>query len=281
LAGALALVGALCLGTPARADIISLPIDFSSGLPARQDSFVSDWEYRDESIHVVIEQGRQLNTDYWAARITIATPAQLRSVSAGGFDSNMVMPGESLARRVNAILAVDGDYYCYIDSGYLVRQGELYRNLPAGDRDVLLIDERGDFHIVPAATPESLATYEGRGIVNSFNFGPALVIDGERVKRYVDQDNAANKGRQRMCVAQVGPLEYMAIACAGPARGSQGMTLDQFSKLVHSYGVKNAYNLDGGDSTMMIFDGQKINDVKSQSVRSISDILYFASALDS
>lgn len=93
----------------------------------------------------------------------------------------------------------------------------------------------------------------------------------------MDQGNAIDKPRQRMCLAQVGPLEYLCIATAGPVRGSDGMTIEQFAAFVHSFGVQQAYNLDGGDSTMLIFHGEKINDVDNGTLREISDIVYFAS----
>ena len=81
-----------------------------------------------------------------------------------------------------------------------------------------------------------------------------------------------------MCIAQVGPLEYKCICCGPPARGNSGMNLMEFARLVYSLGVETAYNLDGGDSTMMIFNGQKVNDPKSPDTRDIADIIYFASA---
>ena len=58
------------------------------------------------------------------------------------------------------------------------------------------------------------------------------------------------------------------------------MTVAEFTSLVAKQKVKIAYNLDGGDSTMMIFNGSKINDVKSQSSRKLMDIIYFASAYE-
>ena len=61
-------------------------------------------------------------------------------------------------------------------------------------------------------------------------------------------------------------------------RGSRGMTLERFSELVYSYGVTDAYNLDGGDSSMLIFQHEKINDPGNKNTREISDIIYFASA---
>ena len=62
-------------------------------------------------------------------------------------------------------------------------------------------------------------------------------------------------------------------------RPDAGYTLD-FAALVAKQNVKVAYNLDGGDSAMMIFNGEKINDVRSTSVREIVDIIYFASGYE-
>lgn len=268
----------LCWGAPSFAEVAPLPMDFTPGNPPLAEGYLEPFEYEDESIHIRIEEGRVEDTDIWVAYIKIAHPSQLRTASAKGFDSDQVIKGTALAKRMNAVLAINGDYFSYINNGYLIRQGEQYRDLPGGIRDVLLIDENGDFHIVEEATKESLAEYDDMNIINTFNFGPALVIDGERVRVFFDNGNAALLPRQRMCIAQVGPLEYMCIATAGPMRGSQGMTLEQFSKLVSGYGVENAYNLDGGDSTMMIFKNEKINDVENPNTRNISDIIYFASA---
>ena len=57
-----------------------------------------------------------------------------------------------------------------------------------------------------------------------------------------------------------------------------GMTMDQFAAFVHSLGVENAYNLDGGNSTALIFGGKKQNAIHNKDDRMISDIIYFASA---
>ena len=154
-----------------------------------------------------------------------------------------------------------------------------YLNILDGDRDLLLIDEDGDFHVVFKADAGSQdGTVNGKRVINAFFFGPALVVDGKTVEGVTGRSMSENEGRQRMCIAQVGPLHYKAICCAGPARGNAGMTLKQFASFVAEQGVQTAYNLDGGDSTMIIFRNEKINDVQNASTRSISDIIYFASA---
>ena len=271
------------LGLSAAAEdaVPSLPVDFTPGKEVSPANYISETEYQDPTLHVVIETGRKDNCDYWLARVTIGHPSQLRTAAAGGFGNDFTTKGVYLARRQNAVLAIDGDYYSYYPYGIVLRQGKLYRDKLRQERDVLAIDEDGNFHIffVPAKG-EVPAVYNGRKIINAFHFGPALVIDGEVGTLDASYWLAPESKRQRMCIAQTGPLEYMALCCAGPLRGSEGMDLMQFAQLAKELGAITAYNLDGGDSTMLIFNGQKINDKDNQNTRDISDIIYFASAWD-
>ncbi len=241
--------------------------------------YVSDLEYKDPSIHVKIEKGRKDNCDYWVAHIKIADASQLRTAAAAGFEEEFTVNAVHLADRQNAVLAIDGDYFCYTGFGYILRQGQLYLDELQGERDVLAIDEDGDFHIftLPKAG-EMTDTVNGKKIINAMYFGPALVIDGKLGSLEAGEWLVPEIKRQRMCIAQTGPLEYMALCCAGPARGSYGMDIKQFANLALELGAHTAYNLDGGDSTIMIFRNEKINDPHNKSTRDISDIIYFASA---
>lgn len=256
-----------------------LPIDFSGGMPLSPARFSDGCRYQDPTITVEITTGRKDQCDWWCADVVIADASQLRTVSAGGFDSSKVMPGTQLAKRVNAVLAVDGDYYWFTGRGFIVRQGIEYLRNPGGKRDVLLIDGAGDFHAIQRATKakveEALTQHD---VVNSLFFGPALVIDGEAQLIYDNIDMMPEAKRQRIALCQAGPLHYKAICCAAPTRGSVGMDLTEFADLCVELGAQVAYNLDGGDSTMLIFGGEKINDVGNTSTREISDIVYFASA---
>ena len=261
---------------------VALPIDDSPGLPPVEAGYLGDWEYKDPSIHVVIEKGREYNTDYWVARITIADPSQLRTAAAGGFDSQRTVSAMAIAKRMQAVLAINGDYFSYINDGHLVRQGTVYRQIPRGARDVLVIDQRGDFHIVRGATPKKIQALEAQGvqIVNSFNFGPALVQEGKRVGNFLDNDRMAYLHRQRMAIGQVkkGSLEYICVATAGPKSGNNGMDITQLGRLMVNLGVETAYNLDGGNSTSMMFRDAYVNSDFEETMRPISDIIYFASA---
>ena len=280
-AALLALAGCTALGE----ETAALPIDFSGGMPLKSEFFKGIWAYEDPTISVSIVQkrysGPHYDCDYWVADIKIADASQLRTMAANGFDDFYTEEyGAVIAKRVNAVLAIDGDYFTYTGEGYILRQGEVFLNVLKGRRDILLVDEDGDFHIIRYAVKEdAVSTIDGKKVINAFYFGPALIIDG-KINYEMDMraDMAAEEGRQRMCIAQVGPLEYKCICCMGPARGSGGMTMLEFARTVAKEGVQTAYNLDGGDSCMMIFNGEKINDVENKSMRKITDIVYFASA---
>ena len=268
----------------------TLPIDFTPGMPLNQQFFLSELEYEDPTLRVVISKKSVENSyDCWTADIEIADPSQLRTASADGFDSDALAPPTRMAERMNAVLAINGDYFSYKGHDYVIRQGVTYLNHLNANRDILVIDEDGNFHGFLAPDRGDIGdTVDGRKIINAFSFGPLLVNNGEIRLGGYSLAMADDKPSQRMAIAQVGPLHYRVI-CVGPYNGeskrAKGLTLDQFRELVASMpDVQVAYNLDGGDSTFLIMNGKKINYVENVNARDgirndgIADIIYFASA---
>lgn len=236
--------------------------------------------YRDDTITVTVEETRAYDTTILIARVTISDPSQIRTAMAGRYGSDTQTPGARLAKRVQAVFAVNGDYFNFSSNGYVVRQGTLYRDNPAPGSDILLIDDQGDFHIVEDATSEKLAAFEG-AVINSFSFGPALVVDGKVVEGGFLDDVAYDKPAQRMVVAQAGPLSYVCVATEGPENpGSVGLTIPQMAEFMGTLDVQSAYNLDGGSSSTMVLNNEKINALSTHKVRSICDILYFATLVN-
>ena len=284
---ALAVCAALALPVCALADALS--VDLSGGAEPLAAGYQGDSVYEDETIRVEIERMAVNGTNCYVARFTIADASQLRTAPAYAFNREQTAEIDAIARRVNAVFAVSGDYFAYQlhnKGSYLVRQGQLYANVPIDGRDVLVIDAAGDFHIVPGrAAKEMTGAIEELaplGIVNTFNFGPGLVVEGKLLDAEYDAAfNFSGERHRRCAIAQVerGRLEYLCICCDGSKdEDSRGMTLAEFAEFVEGFGVQNAYNLDGGNTTAMYFGGGKINAVNSPYSRPISDIIYFASA---
>ena len=256
----------------------ALPLDDSGGMLPEKGCFQGDELYEDPTIRVSIDTGRMFSCDYWAADIVIRSGSQLRTAAARSFDAFAYMDGKRLAERVNAVLAINGDFYAHAGSKYVLRQGVLYADTLRGKRDILVIDEAGDFHPIHLAGSGSVGkTVDGKAVANVLCFGPILVENGEAVDPGDVGGIAANEGRQRVCIAQAGPLHYKVICCASHRGDSRGMTIRQFAELAALQGVQVAYNLDGGDSAMLYFHGKKLND-RAKTAREICDIVYFASA---
>jgi len=257
-----------------------IPLSAESGPFPSEVNYLADGRgYKDESIDVRVSRVRAYDTDITIARVKIADPSQIRTAMAGRYGSTAAVRPDKLAQRANAVLACDGDYFAYNTAGYLVRQGVTYRESAKRTYDMLIIDENGDFMIIIDPTKTKVQEYlvNGGTIVNSFNFGPALVRDYDIVTTTKRQDCGVNKKTQRMAVGQTGPLEYVLAATEGPENpGSKGLTIPELARLMYSLGAVQAYNMDGGSSTALMLGGKKINAPDSNKVRTVCDILYFA-----
>ena len=272
----------------AMAEIIEYDLKDKKGVPLQQDGYdLENMTYEDPSITVQITTGRFEETNYMVAYVKVANATQVRSTMSGTYSSDDTIGGIAMAKSTNAALAINGDYFSSRRNvGYTARMGKEYKNKCNGTYDVMVLDSMGDMHIILAPQKQDMIDFkadleaQGRSIVNGYTFGPALVVNGERQTGFVDMDNAADRAAQRMCLAQIGPLEYLCISSEGPEDpGSTGLTLEQFSQLVASFeGVINAYNLDGGSSSTMVFNRDKVNSPNNPKRRPLKDIIYFASA---
>ena len=278
---------AIVLFSSAAGDTVTLPVDLSPGMPPRPEGYLSGTLYEDESISVEIEETAVGVCKCFIARIRITQPAQLRTMPAKSFDRDNTKPILSMIRKANAVMTISGDYFSYqkFKGSYLVRQGVTYMKQPAATRDILIIDEKGDFYIEKAPAkgkPVSVEAVEAHpGIVNTFNFGPGLVVDGVKWDNpYNPGYCSASKKTRRVAICQVerGKLEYVCVCCDGRETYGGGLTLEEFADFVYSLGVENAYNLDGGNSAAFFLGEHQFNYV-SGGTRDLSDIIYFASAV--
>ncbi|MBQ9262757.1 MAG: phosphodiester glycosidase family protein [Clostridia bacterium] len=284
------------------ADIVEIPLNAKTGVAPQASGYLSATEYEDPSIHVSIGTGRMFDNEYMYARVKIANASQLRTAMSGSFRSSSEAGVTALAKNAKAVVAINGDFFNEGGNklGYVVRQGEEYRkNLKPYNKtghyfDVLLIDDQGDFTIIQDCNDEKLKQFTGV-VVNSFTFGPALVVDGEMQTEFVDMNNGVYKNgkpvrARRMVIAQTGPLEYLMLTTNGPedAPDKKGLTIPELAEVIASFeDVQNAYVLDGGTSAQLVFQqtnkkGQleyvKMNALKNSKVRSVRDILYFSCA---
>ena len=63
----------------------------------------------------------------------------------------------------------------------------------------------------------------------------------------------------RTAIGQLGPLHYLILVVDGRQDASQGMLFSELQDTFVSYGVISAYNLDGGGSSTLYYNGEVIN----------------------
>lgn len=261
------------------------PIAYDAETPysPNRSAFSSDnWNYTDASIVVRSEKMRAYHTDILLTWVQIADPTQMRARLANPYPSKKPMVVPAMAKTVDAVLAINGDYFSYNSQGWIVRNGTTYRRRTNTSYDQLVIDRSGDLHIVQYATDEQMEAF-GDSIMHSYNFGPGLVVNGEKPDHktlYKWRGCSPTKRTQRICFAQMDTLSYLIVATEGPEnKNSKGLTIDEFAQLLYDLGAKQAYNLDGGSSSTVVMNNKKINSLSTGKTRSVGDCLYFITAV--
>ena len=274
----------LILALPVLAEEFSLPIDFSGGYKPDQANYTKD-SYEDASLSVKMEKREVDGVRYDIAWIKVASPTQLRTAIAGEPNEIIAEKPGRMARKVNAVVAINGDFYVQRKDGLIYRQGQAFRYILNPEKDILVIDDLGDLHVFlngENQTTELLAFMQsGRTIVNAFTFGPAIVKDGQALSipdTYLSRFDS-NVRAPRTVIAQIGPLEYVFVEAEGRVAHSKGVTTDQMGEFMVSLGVQTAYCMDGGNSSIMLFNGRYYDANYAESEREQSDIIYVCSAV--
>ncbi len=235
---------------------------------------------------------------FCVARVKIADPSQLRTYCMGKTGQMKV---SKQAARVNAVVAGGGEHFGSQEGGYIVRMGAVQqgRKRPYDSRDLLCIDENGDFHIIlrkidPARsgrgtpynqdfTEELRALKEAHTLVNVFDFGPALVVDGEIQPIPANDHCNMHRYNPRCAIGQTGPLEYILVVVDTVTHhvrnNREGVVGEELAQFMLEQGCLQAYNLDGGNSAMMVFHGAAYSDKTVQEERIVSDIIYISTGV--
>lgn len=241
---------------------------------------ITDTSYDDGQIYIEISYMRKLDTDVYIANVILNDPAFLKTALAeGSFGRNLTDTTSNIAEQNGAIFAVNGDYYGFRDTGYVMRNGYLYRSVPGKDPDQedLVLYEDGTVRILREAdyTAEEI---RDSGAVDIFSFGPGLVIDGEVSVSGGDEVERAQVTNPRTAFGVISPLHYLFVVSDGRTDESTGLSLLELADLMKEMGCVTAYNLDGGGSSTMWFNGKVLNrpttfgDTIAE--RNVSDIVY-------
>lgn len=217
---------------------------------------------------------------FFIVHATLSQPEQLRTAFARDtFHKSYTEDTLSIAERNSAVLAVNGDYYNHdTKAGVVLRNGELYRNLRCS-RDLLWIDASGAMHAILKSEREGEMgeSLLAQGAVQAFEFGPALIRDGQALtlpeSYFISMSEDIRE--PRTAIGWVDALHYVFVVADGRRSGwsDKGMTLTELQSVLLEEGCQVAYNLDGGGSTTLYLDGAIVNQPSGGSQRKVSDII--------
>ena len=233
--------------------------------------------YSDSHVSITGKEYLEYDSAIYVADITVSDVSYLKTALASNtYGRNITDTTSNIASENNAILAINGDYYGARQSGYVIRNGSLYRN-SSGNRDALAIMKNGEFEFVSEGET-SAETLLQNGALQVFSFGPILLEDGSISVSENDEVGMAMASNPRTAIGYLGKNHYVFVVSDGRTSESAGLSLYELASFMKSLGVVNAYNLDGGGSSTMVFKGEVINtpttNGHSSEERAVSDILY-------
>lgn len=234
-------------------------------------------EYKNDQASIKLYKYNYENTAVYAADIVVSSSEYIKTAFANGYyGKNVTDKTSSMAEQNNAILAINGDYYGARESGYVIRNGVVFRDTNDG-RDLLCVYADGTMRIVNSGD-QSAQELVDNGVWQAFSFGPALVQNNQINVSVNTEVGKAMASNPRTAIGMIDTCHYVFVVSDGRTNESKGLSLYQLATFMKNIGVSTAYNLDGGGSSTLYFNGEIINypttSGRSMKERGVSDIVY-------
>lgn len=235
--------------------------------------------HEDDTKAIAIETYERNSTQIHVATVTIKGDASIKTALADEtYGRNVKAKTSTTAQSVNAVLAVNGDYYGARDAGYVIRNGQLLRSdSQDANQEDLVIYQDGSFEIIREGdiTAQELLN---KGAVQVLSFGPALIENSQVAVDSADEVGKAMASNPRTAIGIIDDKHYVLVVSDGRTDESKGLSLKELADFMKELKVTTAYNLDGGGSSTMYFNGQIINKPTTNGhnieEREVSDIVY-------
>lgn len=251
-------------------------------LPQGAAPIMTENSYQSDSVNITITGSRVERSDVYVVDIYVRSVECFQRVHAGGAYGKTTSRVRTMAADGNAIVAMTGDNGHYFKVGWSVSNGKVNRDTPNRMRDIAIVYRSGEMVTVNHADVDNdqiRADVDANNIWHIFLFGPSL-LDAQG-KATLDFSNITiHKENPRSAIGYFEPGHYCFVQVDGRGvksaleerRSSIGLDLNHLAQLMESLGCKAAYNLDGGQSSMLVFDG-KIYSTPFDGGRNVGDAI--------
>ena len=185
-----------------------------------------------------------------------------------------------MAKENNAVVAVSGDYWMVKRQGVVVRNGQLYRDKVHPEQDICVLSYDGTMQTYFCGSFDVNNIIAGNPY-QVWSFGPKLLDNGQPMTEF---NTSVENWNPRCALGYYEPGHYCFVIVDGRqpkkesdpnAYVSYGLIMQDLSQLMYDLGCREAYNLDGGMTAMMAYNGELLSHPAGGGRRNV-DILYIA-----
>lgn len=182
---------------------------------------------------------------------------------------------KDLAVQNNCVLAFTGDFVGFTSNrkGVMMRQGRVYYD--RAETSSMSINPDGTLTCYTQRQAITAQELIDRGVKDCFSFGPILMSEGVVPTTELSRDPIPT---MRVGLGYCDPFHYIAVICCRDS--NMFCSLLQLANIFKDYHCLEAYNLDGGHSTSLVFMGRELTmftliNNPHENIRGLSDIVGF------
>jgi hypothetical protein len=244
------------------------------------------WVYQNAALSISIQ--RIYDPDqkiiWYESYIRCSGEVKLRSLMPGS-DGREQSP-VAIANRTGAVLAFSDDFYGdrrqkKTKQGIIIRNGKIFSNdtYPAGSNhfpnlEVMALFADGNLKTYQS-NEYSAEEYIGMGVTDTYAFGPILVQNGKIDERLMNKEYMPYRD-PRCAIGMISTNFYIVLTVEGRTSVSRGARLSWLASKMLELGAVEAINLDGGNTTALVFMGDLINHragISEKSIRYLNSMI--------
>ncbi len=142
----------------------------------------------------------------------------------------------------------DGTQKGGIPKGLVIKDSQILWGDNSNKYSICGFDKNGILYVGSMSAREAVSA----GVVDAVSFGPALIINGNPVNADYYLGVSRNP---RTAIGQRADGAILLLVIEGRSLSSFGATFDDLIEIFLKYGAVNATNLDGGYSSLMVYNG--------------------------
>jgi len=235
-----------------------------------EDAELGEWRYASQTLRIEIIRKRNTkpNLTWYEADIYTTGDERFHMIPKNPAKRMEQMDFvHNIARENGVVFALNSDFaHLRIQQrgipGILIRDSQIISNktrtpnkMRFPNLDTLAIFPDGDMRVY-GYNEFTAEEYLLMGAADVLAFGPVLIRDGETDWDLVRKYTNYNEPRTGIGMVEIG--HYVAIMVEGRHEKSRGITTTGLTELFRAKGCVAAFNLDGGQSSTMVFMGKQI-----------------------